>query len=80
MDVNRWAENLIEEVSEKWKRSENKYDFSEQGFRVFDSPVYPCPDLMVIGYIPADDDKPSMEEDDCRLPGVHEYEIPVRRR
>jgi hypothetical protein len=73
MDVNRWAENLIEEVSEKWKRSENKYDFSEQGFRVFDSPVYPCPDLMVIGYIPADDDKPSMEEDDCRLPGVHEY-------
>ncbi len=72
MDINRWAENLIEEVSEKWERSENTYGFSGQGFRVFESPVYPGPDLMVIKYIPADQDEPFREEDDCRLPGVHE--------
>lgn len=72
MDINRWAENLISEVSEKWERSENTYGFSGQGFRVFESSVYPGPDLMVIKYIPEDENKPSTEEDDCRLPGVHE--------
>ncbi len=72
MDINRWAENLIEEVSEKWEHSEKKYDFSEQGFRVFDSPVYPCPDLMVIGHFPAVENKLSAGEYDSPLPEVQE--------
>ena len=73
MNMQQWAENLIEEVSEKWERTENKYGFSEHGFRVFYSPVYASPDVMVIGYTPEDDEKPFSKEEDSRIPGVHEY-------
>jgi hypothetical protein len=73
MDINRWAENLIDDVSGKWERSEMKYGFSDQGFRVFYSPVYPCPDLMVVGFNPGSDEKPFSREDDCHVPVVHEY-------
>jgi hypothetical protein len=72
MDIDGWALNLIEEVSEKWERSEAKYAFSEYGFRVFDSPVYPCPDLMVIRFNPGSDEKPCSREEDCCIPAVHE--------
>jgi len=72
VDVHEWVRCLINEVSEKWERSENKYDFSEQGFRVFDSHVYPCPDLMVIGHFPAVENKLSAGEYDFPLPGVQE--------
>jgi hypothetical protein len=73
MDLQNWAENLVEEVCEKWEHSESKYGFSEHGFRVFYSPVYPGPDLMVIGYNPGNDEKPFSKEDDCQVPAVHEY-------
>jgi len=73
MDINRWAENLVEEVCEMWERTENKYGFSEHGFRVFSSPVYSSPDVMVIGYTSEDDEKPFSKEEDSRVPGVHEY-------
>jgi hypothetical protein len=72
MDVNRWAENLIEEVYEKWERFEGKYNFSGQGVCVFDSPVYSGPDLMVIRHFPSNEDKPSEGEYDFSLPDVKE--------
>jgi len=73
MDIKKWAEDLVEEVYEKWKDTENRYDFSECGFRVFYSPVYQSPNLIVIGYHPRDDEKPFNIEEDCRIPEVHEY-------
>lgn len=73
MDVHNWAEDLVDEVCEKWKRSANMYDFSEHGFRVFYSPVYQNPDLMIIGFNPANGEKPFSKEDDCQVPVVHEY-------
>jgi len=73
MDIYTWAENLLEEVYEKWEETEHEYPFSEQGFRVFYSPVYPGPALMVIGYNPGGDDMPFSEEEDSRIPEVHEY-------
>ena len=73
MDIQEWAEDLVEEVREKWESSEEKYDFSESGFRVFYSPVHLNPDLMIIGYNPGNDDKPFTKEDDSHIPEFHEY-------
>ncbi len=73
MDIEIWAEELLDDVTEKWEASENKYDFSECGFRVFYSPVHSSPDLMIIGHNPDKDDKPFSMEDDSRLPDFHEY-------
>lgn len=68
-----WAEEILDDVCEKWEASEYKYDFSECGFRVFYSPVYANPDLMIIGYNPDNDDKPFCKEEDSQLPDFHEY-------
>ena len=73
MDIQEWAEDLVTEVYEKWEASEDKYAFSECGFRVFYSPVVPNPDLMIIGYNPNSDDKPFHREEDSLLPEFHEY-------
>jgi hypothetical protein len=73
MDIQEWAEDLVEEVCEKWESSEDKYSFSESGFRVFYSPVHLNPDLMIIGYSPGNDDKPFSKEDDSQIPDFHEY-------
>lgn len=73
MDIQEWAEDLVTEVYEKWETSEDKYNFSECGFRVFYSPVVPNPDLMIIGYNPNSDDKPFNREEDALLPEFHEY-------
>ncbi len=73
MEINKWAEDLTAEVSRKWKDSANRYEFSASGFRVFSSPVRPCPDLMVIGYHPGNEDKPFNRKEDFRIPVRHEY-------
>jgi hypothetical protein len=73
MDIQEWAEELINEVCEKWETFEYKYGFSEHGFRVFYSPVRINPDLMIIGYNPGNDDKPFSKDEDSLLPEFHEY-------
>jgi hypothetical protein len=73
MDIQKWAEDLVNEVCEKWETSEDKYGFSESGFRVFYSPVHLNPDMMIIGYNPDNDDKPFSKEDDSQIPDFHEY-------
>jgi len=73
MDIQEWAEGIVTEVCEKWEASEDKYNFSQCGFRVFYSPVAPTPDLMIIGYNPDSDDKPFSKEEDSLLPEFHEY-------
>lgn len=73
MDIQEWAEDLVNEVYEKWEASEDRYNFSESGFRVFYSPVHLNPDLMIIGFNPDNDDKPFSKEDDSQIPDFHEY-------
>ena len=71
--VEKWANDLVEEVFKTWEDSEHAYGFSEHGFRVFYSPVYPGPDLMIIGFNPGNDEKPFSRADDRQVPAVHEY-------
>ncbi len=73
MDIQMWAEELLDEVYEKWETCGRRYDFSEYGFRVFYSPVYAGPDMMIIGHNPDSDDKPFCSEHDHQLPDFHEY-------
>ena len=73
MEIQTWAEDLTAEVFRKWEDSANRYDFSASGFRVFGSPVFPCPDLMVIGHHPGHEDQPFTRKDACRIPVRHEY-------
>jgi len=73
MDIQDWAEELVNEVYRKWESTGHKYDFSERGFRVFYSPVHFSPELMIIGHNPNADDKLFCREEDIQIPEVHEY-------
>ena len=73
MDIDIWAEELLNDVCEKWETPDYKYEFKDRGFRVFYSPVHLSPELMVIGYNPDNDDKPFSKEEDSQIPEFHEY-------
>lgn len=75
MDIQKWAETLVREVKIKWESIPYCYGFREHGFRVFHSPVYFSPNLMIIGFNPECDKTSLSEERESEIPIDHEYFI-----
>lgn len=77
MTVCEWAESLEEEVFNYWKQNHNDW---EGGFRVFYGPVFPEPELLILGYQPGGDPEDferhhldRLSNGDFSPPENHEY-------
>lgn len=76
MDLEPWAESIVQEVYETWK---TKFSFWRQGVKIFYSPVRKSPDVMIVGHNPGGDessfaeDLKKFERGDFSLPDANEY-------
>lgn len=78
MQVKEWGESIQEEVYEEWK---SQFKEHNPGFRVFYGPVFPEPEILILGYQPggdpgdfARDHLERYENGDFSLPEQNEYE------
>jgi len=77
MNLEKWAEKLNQQVYKEWKA---KYDFWEPGFKVFFSPVYKNPKLMILSLNPGgtkvhyeNENMRKFQKNDFSLPKRNEY-------
>jgi len=77
MTLKKWAEELNQQVYKEWK---TKYDFWEPGFKVFFSPVYKNPKLMILSLNPGgtkvhyeNENMRNFQKNDFSLPKHNEY-------
>jgi len=75
VSLNEWAEKITMDVYDAWK---SKFPW-DPGFKVFYSPVYLKPQIVVVGHNPGGgeqaftEDKQKFERGNFSLPLVHEY-------
>lgn len=76
LDIKLWGEKLTQDFYEQWKA---KYQQWRSGFKVFYSPVYLKPPIIILGYNPGGGeeefitDMEKFEKGDFSLPLQHEY-------
>jgi len=72
-EIIEFGEKIIQDTFQKWKDSQNQYDFWNYGFGVFYSPIYYQPDLMIIGYNLGGTEKDFKLDESVIIPEEHEY-------